>query len=835
MKMKSKTKRVIRQLLSTLAVLTILCQIPAGAATLTEDIQISAENMLAVLDNYPEDTSLRTEIEKHFHYGENGYIAAVYTDPVHYLDSNNEWQDIDNTLKLVAPSGNAIAATGSGNGYYENTANSFKVRLPQALSGTSNIQLQYADHALSFRMLNTSAVSTAAIDNTDNTDEKKLELLQQSRNAADTEKKDQLLQQAVTLLPNQAAGLTYANVQQNTHLVYRVDGQKLKESIILTAPTTQQSFSFAFTYTGLIPAVQEFGAVHFYADNQLNGEPIFIIQAPYMEDANTQEDTLCMDIDVTVTPTATGCIYTMTPNAEWLNDPARVYPITIDPTATTSTASADIQDNGVNQFNPTTNYMTVDRMYVGSNLSNGTAYESRIYIRFPRVSAISTSAFIHRATLMLDHYETSSYQSASNNIIDVYDVGNNNWSTSSITWNSQKGYSFGSRIDYETVNSPLSTTTKRNSFNITTVVRQWYKTTSSNNGIVLKPRSLDTTKTNRVCYFSSDCAATYTSKRPRIMIQYFNPPSAVTTPSNYGSYFIRNIHTGSYLTVEVGTGTNGQNVKCASFDGMDYQRWRMNTTSNSTYRFTSSVGMFNQYLDVTDGNVDIYTDFISTQQFTLSRYENTNMFNIKFGSGYVSVDADYNVYVSSTNMDADSLWCFVSVYGRITVTYPQTLSNPIPAKYSKSQSSSMTTQEGLNLIRTSRVLIVNCHGGPNGIDIGNGSVENDDILGLPTNDLQGVKLIVYSACATGGDNGNDINFVEATYQRGAQTVVGFNENVGEIVHNWCEGLMTSLSNGNTIHQAMLDGDEEGKNEWKSYENIKNRTVLGVTNVSVLEG
>ncbi len=517
MKMKSKTKRAIRQLLSTLAVLAILCQIPAGAAALAENTQISTESAPSALNEYAEDISLRTEQEKHFHYGENGYIAAVYTDPVHYLDSNNEWQDIDNTLKLVAPSGNAIAATGSGNGYYENTANSFKVRLPQALSGTSNIQLQYADHALSFRMLNTSAVSTAAIDNTDNTDEKKLELLQQSRNAADTEKKDQLLQQAVTLLPNQAAGLTYANVQQNTHLVYRIDGQKLKESIILTAPTTQQSFSFTFTYTGLTPVVQEFGAVHFYADNQLNGEPIFIIQAPYMEDANTQEDTLCMDIDVTVTPTATGCIYTMTPDTEWLNDPARVYPITIDPTATTSTAATDIQDNGVNQFNPTTNYMTTDRMYVGSNLSNGTAYESRIYIRFPRVSAITTSAYIASATMYLNHYPVTSYQTADNNTLDVYEVGNYNWSSSTITWNSQSSYSFTNRVTSTVTDADNSS----ESFNVTSLVRKWYSTSSSNNGLVIKPRTKDTSKTNRTCYFSSDCDYSYVGKRPRISIKYY--------------------------------------------------------------------------------------------------------------------------------------------------------------------------------------------------------------------------------------------------------------------------------------------------------------------------
>ena len=470
------------------------------------------------MNEYAEDISLRTEQEKHFHYGENGYIAAVYTDPVHYLDSNNEWQDIDNTLKLVALSGNVISATGSGNGYYENTANSFKVRLPQALSGTSNIQLQYADHALSFRMLNTSAVSTAAVDNTDNTSEKKLELLLQSRNAADTEKKDQLLQQAVTLLPNQAAGLTYANVQQNTHLAYRIDGQKLKESIILTAPTTQQSFSFAFTYTGLTPVVQEFGAVHFYSDNQLNGEPIFIIQAPYMEDANPQEDTLCMDIDVSITPTSTGCIYTMTPEPEWLNDPTRVYPITIDPTATTSTDAASIQDNGVNQSDPTTNYQTVNRMYVGSNVSNGSAYESRIYIRFPRVSAIKTSAFIASAVMSLDHYPVADWQTADKNTLDVYEVPSNcAWNTADITWQSQANYNFTNRVTSYVTDAGMSA----GHAVITSLVRKWYNTTAGNNGLVIKPRTVYTNKTNRTCYYSSDCDISNAGKRPRIQIIYW--------------------------------------------------------------------------------------------------------------------------------------------------------------------------------------------------------------------------------------------------------------------------------------------------------------------------
>lgn len=243
-----------------------------------------------------------------------------------------------------------------------------------------------------------------------------------------------------------------------------------------------------------------------------------------MEDSGT-EDSLCMDIAVAVTPTATGCIYTLTPDQEWLNDPSRVYPVTIDPTATTSTAAADIEDNGVNQSNPTTNYMTVNRMYVGSNLSGSTAQESRIYIRFPRHASIKTTAYISKAVMHLDHYPTTSYQTADNNTLDVYEVGDYNWNTSTITWNSQSSYVFTTR--YASAVTDADNT--KETFNITKLVRKWYSNNGSNNGLVIKPRSKDTTKTNRTCYLSSDCDYSYVEKRPRIVITYY-PAKTLDVP-----------------------------------------------------------------------------------------------------------------------------------------------------------------------------------------------------------------------------------------------------------------------------------------------------------------
>ena len=504
------------------------------------------------------------------------------------------------------------------------------MRLPNTFKGNAQIHVDYLGNSISFAPVGMVANPTANVVATADVHSKKNALLTRAMSADTEAERKALIKESSVLVANQTSSLAYANAYANTHLTYEINGQKLKESIILTAPTTQQGFSFAFTYTELTPVVQEFGAVHFYAADQPDGEPVFIIEAPYMEDANTQEDTLCMDIDVTVTPTATGCIYTMTPDAEWLNDPARVYPITIDPTLYTVQSSAAIQDNGVNQYNPTTNYVTVNRMYVGSNHDGSKAYESRIYIRFPRISDIPTNAFINKATMYLYRHETSSYQSAANNIINVFEVGGYNWDTYSITWNSQKDYSFGSNPVAQTPVDIASSSGKiRDEYNVTSLVRKWYSTTASNNGLVLKPNTLDATKTNRVCYYSSDY--TVTGKMPHIEVEYF---TGSETPgiSDGSSYFIRNKYSNKYMEVKNSGGT-GSAIIQSSFDGAANQQWRVNYESGGVYSF-SPMHNTNLKLDVINATD---ADGQNTQAFVDTGYS-AQLFRI-----YSNGDGTYRI------------------------------------------------------------------------------------------------------------------------------------------------------------------------------------------------
>ncbi len=62
--------------------------------------------------------------------------------------------------------------------------------------------------------------------------------------------------------------------------------------------------------------------------NEAEEETAFLMNAPFMYDAAGARTS---EVEVTLTETANGYLYTMTPSEEWLSDPARAYPVTIDP------------------------------------------------------------------------------------------------------------------------------------------------------------------------------------------------------------------------------------------------------------------------------------------------------------------------------------------------------------------------------------------------------------------------------------------------------------------------------------------------------------------------
>ena len=90
-----------------------------------------------------EVVEFRTENTKHYRHKDGTYTAAVYSEPVHYLNSTGEWQDIDNTLAL-----NSSRKSVSGKATYTPKSSSLDIRIPQDFSGAvpSTVPLRRTGH-----------------------------------------------------------------------------------------------------------------------------------------------------------------------------------------------------------------------------------------------------------------------------------------------------------------------------------------------------------------------------------------------------------------------------------------------------------------------------------------------------------------------------------------------------------------------------------------------------------------------------------------------------------------------------------------------------------------
>ncbi len=356
---------------------------------------------------------------------------------------------------------------------------------------------------------------------------------------ADTESQEKIKKEHATSLQKNRSSVKYPSAQKDIDINYYVSGQSLKEDIVLHRVPTARSFSFDFTYTGLQAVLQPDNSV-FFNDN--TGRTIFIVPAPYMFDSDVGYST---DIAVTVEQTEGGCRYTLTPSREWLEDEQRVYPVTVDPQVYTTQNSSYIHDNGVQQSNPSTNYITYDRMYVGSAVGR---LEGRMYFKltqWPTASLLNTHT-ITNATLRFYYYPQADWQTGYDMDIEVYTPAAV-WNTNTITWNNQP-----TNVEQWITSLYIGDSRRKDNgydnYDVTTWVKARYANPSGDKGITLRPYTV-VNATNRVCYISSDYY-TNSSLRPFITIEYTDRLFGlvgIPHPNHEHTHFMNNSIPSSYV------------------------------------------------------------------------------------------------------------------------------------------------------------------------------------------------------------------------------------------------------------------------------------------------
>ncbi len=499
-------KRITAAALSLLFVLSI---IPASALD-----SLSVEETAAKIVS--EVTEMREESVKYFLCDDGSYIAATYAAPVHY-NENGVWKEIDNTLTLSSKSGETVYSTKGG----------LNVTVPSELGSGKRFTATNGGYTISFgvksidnslsaqaKVVETDALpsvvkmnSTAEISNEKVTASS---MAQKAETLTEKQKVEKFNNEQMTV-DKQSGAVVYKGFNQQSDLEYIVTSNSLKENIVVYKPQAEYVYSFDLDSDGLIPVEQPNGSI-ILVESEASGEAVFILDAPYMYDANGAES---YDIELSIKENGDEYVVTVEADSTWLNNSEREFPVVIDPTW--SAPNSKIQDvyviNGTFANSPRSN----TEIRAGRNLTNIV----RSYIKLTLPTNLPIGYSLYNSTLVL---KKQNYFKVSKDIdVRAYDCKDaSSWSTSSISWNNQPFDNSNNGYLHSNPELLSSVAAKSDSedyiFNITKAVSRWEKG-ETNNGIMLAS-SDESTKT-QVDFYSTRATATET--RPNFVMYYHDP------------------------------------------------------------------------------------------------------------------------------------------------------------------------------------------------------------------------------------------------------------------------------------------------------------------------
>ena len=331
--MKLKTKSFgIRSIAAFLTLVMVFNLLPLSAFAQGSSLAPSADNSYERLGDMFEVESLREESVKHFRLEDGSYIAAQYKGPVHYLDENGLWQDIDNSLSL------------DGNEYSTSNA---KIKFAKKITGNESLFTIHEDNYKLTMSLNNAikkTVGSVVDDHATDLD-----------NATDLQK--------MMTLGNITSEIIYEDILSGVDLQYIIEFGSIKENIIVKQQQSVYNYTFTIKLNNLQAALNDKGGVSIYDPN--TDEVQYLIPAPIVYDANDNvADAAVASYTLTQSGNNTYSL-TVSVDPEWMNEDGRAYPVTIDPPIYPKTGTT-VVDTYVNSYSPTQAPELVSHLYAGN-------------------------------------------------------------------------------------------------------------------------------------------------------------------------------------------------------------------------------------------------------------------------------------------------------------------------------------------------------------------------------------------------------------------------------------------------------------------------------------
>jgi len=498
-----------------------------------------------------EDASKRGQFEKHYLCSDGTYISVTYPEAVHYLDNNQVWQDVDQSLTYDSKTGT-----------YKSEKADFKVSFSETFSSTNIAQIERNGYSLSWGIQ--TAKKTAV---------EKTEIASVKPNIMETESteivitpslnaqaqvistptvefdnfSDRLISREDSFaLPDISSQISYSDVLNGSESVsvrYTVYHNKIEEDIIISDRGDIRSVSMNMDIGTLTPIVNADGSVDLVdAYNVMQ----FRIGIPYMMDADFS---VCNDISVTAEKVGSNCIITYTPDLEWFSSEDRAFPIVLDPSVTTNDYVSNIEDTYVEQ-NSTANHTSEQYLQI---YPNGTNRRNAV-VRITKLPVIDESMPIVSARLTL----TSQFASFSNVNLKA------EFYYSSVDLDE---YSYGlttaALFEY-TAYSSLNAGTTAVAFDVSSYIYEMYANEQLHDeygyndlyGDFIIGYASDTDTTHLSPFFSSEY--TVPANRPVFTVRYgYTLPAGIL---NGGNYSFRNYSSYSYMSVNGTNPANNSNI-----------------------------------------------------------------------------------------------------------------------------------------------------------------------------------------------------------------------------------------------------------------------------------
>lgn len=461
--------------------------------------------------------SLRSEYGSVYLNPDGSYRQTISLAPINFLDVTGIWQKVNTTL---VP-GDTLGT------YFRNSAGSLQFKLPSAL-GLSPIQVTTLAGATSTFSLEAGGQVTAAISGS----------------------------QAL-----------YAGLLDGTDARYTVVPQGLREELVINSrPLVAPVFTFDLTTgslglqqrsDGSVDAVDAFGQIE------------YVINAPWMHDSATtysELGTVSNDVSVSLVGGAGSYRLTYIPSASWLLDPARIYPVVLDPSFSVSNSGGNEYDDQINSYSPDFNYHGYTYLPIGYTCfancgTTPVSAPSRAMMQFN--GFLYDGFYASSATLYA--YQYTNYGTQRGNCCKVYQASGASagWTYTGVTWNNQPGYT----NSYGYTNSNELASAGWLSWDVTSLVRSWQLHSLTNNGFVLHATGSDETgpyNTNEFFYGGNSGTSPYLTINYDSYL-YTNAVSLATGQKNV-------LPNGGSSNVEVAI-TNWGTASWGTDTGLAYRWW----------------------------------------------------------------------------------------------------------------------------------------------------------------------------------------------------------------------------------------------------------------------